>query len=210
MIRRSALSSRYGARSLLAGLVASMILTAGCQGMAMTQSTGATPTTGAEKMATEWPLTFTQHNFGAHCFDTIGCRITYAGFTHGVDREDEVSPPMSSYKGSREQLLRAGHVGKRNFPPPAKVSWRSRDGVPHEAEVDIGEIFKDRVVRHNVPREDYREDLGVADPDIVLEVNDRTINVYMRALIPTRAQQARGGASGYSRDELILAWTKTY
>ena len=164
MIRRSALSSRYGARSLLAGLVASMILTAGCQGMAMTQSTGATPTTGAEKMATEWPLTFTQHNFGAHCFDTIGCRITYAGFTHGVDREDEVSPPMSSYKGSREQLLRAGHVGKRNFPPPAKVSWRSRDGVPHEAEVDIGEIFKDRVVRHNVPREDYREDLGVADP----------------------------------------------
>lgn len=209
MIRRSARPSRYGARSLLAGLVAPMILTAGCQGMAMTQNTGTTTTTGAEKMATQWPLTFTQHNFGAHCFDTIGCRITYAGFTHGVDREDEVSPPMSSYKGSREQLLRAGHVGKRNFPPPAKVSWRSRDGVPHEATVDIGEIFKDRVVLHNVPQKDYRDDLGIADPDIVLEVNDRTVNVYMRALIPTRTEQA-GGAHGYSRDELVLAWTRTY
>ena len=117
---------------------------------------------------------------------------------------------MASYKVAREQLLRAGQVGKRNFPPPAKVCGRSRDGVPHEAEVDIGEIFKDRVVRHNVPREDYREDLGVVDPDIVLEVNDRTINVYMRALIPTRVKQTRGGASGYSRDELVLAWTKTY
>ena len=134
-------------------------------------------------------------------------RITIIKIVHSANKEFVVR----QYEiGLTQQLLRAGHVGKRNFPPPAKVSWRSRDGVPHEAEVDIGEIFKDRVVRHNVPREDYREDLGVADPDIVLEVNDRTINVYMRALIPTRAQQARGGASGYSRDELVLAWTKTY
>jgi hypothetical protein len=178
--------------------------------MAMTQRGINQTPIRADNTVADWPLTFVRHNFGAHCFDTIGCRITYAGFTHGVDSEDEVSPPMSSYKGSREQLLRAAHIGKRNFPPPAKVSWRSKDGAPHETEVDIGAIFKDRVVRHNVPRGDYRDDLGIADPDIVLEVNDRTVNVYMRALIPTRTEQAEGGARGYSRDELVLAWTRTY
>lgn len=194
----------------IVGLIASVVLAAGCQGMAMTQETRVSKTGESGAATTAWPLRFAQHNFGAHCFDTIGCRVTYAGFTHGVDRDDEVSQPMSSYKGSREQLLRAGHVGKRNFPPAAHLSWRSKDGVPHEADVDIGEIFKDRVVRHNVPREDYREDLGIADPDIVLEVNDRTVNVYMRALIPTKTEQSAGGARGYSRDELVLVWTKTF
>lgn len=210
MIWRSARTEKRGGPPVFAGLIVSMVLTAGCQGMAMTQETGAVRGGNGSEVATKWPLTFAQHNFGAHCFDTIGCRVTYAGFTHGVDRDDEVSPPMSSYKGSREQLLRAGHVGKRNFPPAAHLSWRSKDGVPHEADVDIGEIFKDRVVRHNVPREDYREDLGIADPDIVLEVNDRTVNVYMRALIPTKTEQSAGGARGYSRDELVLVWTKTF
>ncbi|SFV33690.1 MULTISPECIES: hypothetical protein [unclassified Pseudoxanthomonas] len=194
----------------IVGLIALVVLTAGCQGMAMTQETRVSKTGESGVATTAWPLRFAQHNFGAHCFDTIGCRVTYAGFTHGVDRDDEVSPPMSSYKGSREQLLRAGHVGKRNFPPAAHLSWRSKDGVPHEADVDIGEIFKDRVVRHNVPREDYREDLGIADPDIVLEVNGRTVNVYMRALIPTKTEHLSASARRYSREDLILVSSSNY
>ena len=210
MIWRSASTEKRGGPLVFAGLIASMALAAGCQGMAMTQETRTEGSIRADNTVADWPLKFVRHNFGAHCFDTIGCRITYAGFVHGVDHADEVSPPIASYKGSRDQLLRAGHVGKRNFPAPAKVTWRSKDGVPHEAEVDLDVIFKDRVVQHNVLREDYRADLGIADPDIVLEVNDRTISIYMRALIPTKTEHASGSAHGYSREDLVLVSSSTY
>ncbi len=210
MVWRSASTEKRGGPLLFSGLIASMVLVAGCQGMAMTQETRTEGSIRADNTVADWPLKFVRHNFGAHCFDTIGCRITYAGFVHGVDHADEVSPPMASYKGSRDQLLRAGHVGKRNFPAPAKVTWRSKDGVPHEAEVDLDVIFKDRVVQHNVLREDYRDDLGIADPDIVLEVNDRTISIYMRALILTKTEHASGSAHGYSREDLVLVSSNTY
>ncbi len=208
MVRRSGRANKEGERIALAALIVSLILAAGCHGGAAKR--GTKPLTTKDGVATVWPLRFVKHNFGAHCFDTIGCRITYAGFVHGVDHAEELSPPMASYKGSRDQLLRAGHVGKRNFPAPAKVTWRSKDGVPHEAEVDLDVIFKDRVVQHNVLREDYRDDLGIADPDIVLEVNDRTINIYMRAFIPTKTEHASGSAHGYSREDLVLVSSSTY
>lgn len=208
MVGRLGRANKEGGCVALAALMASLVLVAGCQSGAVTRETA--PVNRKDSVATVWPLKFVQYNFGAHCFDTIGCRITYAGFVHGADRADEISPPMASYKGSRDQLLRARHIGKRNFPAPAKVAWRSKDGVPHEAEVDLDVIFKDRVVKHNVLREDYRDDLGIADPDIVLEVNDRTISIYMRALIPTKTEHASGSAHRYSREDLILVSTSTF
>lgn len=208
MVGKSRSARQQVACSSLICFIAASMLGTGCQGIAMTQEARVTTKAGGEKMTTEWPLKFTQHNFGAHCFDTIGCRITYSGFVHGVDRDDEVSPPVSSYRAKHEQLLSAGHIARRNFPEPAKVHWRSKDGVSHEAEVDIGEIFKDRVVRHHVPRDEIHGDLG--DPDIILEVNDRTINVYMRAFVPTKTLQVPGNKYSGFRDDLILVWTKTY
>lgn len=67
--------------------------------MAMTQESGNGKASKIDNTVADWPLTFVQHNFGAHCFDTIGCKITYSGFTHGVDGDDEVSPPLASYRG---------------------------------------------------------------------------------------------------------------
>lgn len=179
--------------------------------MAMTQESGSPKTVGkVDNTVADWPLTFVQHNFGAHCFDTIGCRITYAGFTHGVEGSEEVSPPLVSRRGTREQILRAGHLARRNFPPPAHVVWRSKDGQPHEADIDIGEIFRDQKIVHRVPREDIREGVSITDPDIVLEVEDRTITVYMRAFIPTKELQVPGNPYSGHRDDLLRVWSRTY
>src|SRR3546814_14273196 len=76
-----------------------------------------------------------------------------------------------------------------NFPPAAIGTRRSKDGTPHHAEVDIGDIFKDRLIRHNLQREEISETSSISHPGIILEVNDRTINVYMRARIPTKELQ---------------------
>ena len=101
----------------------------------------------------------------------------------------------------------------RNFPAPAKVSWRSKDGQAHEAEIDFGEIFKDERVRHNVPREEVADMLDGEyrhEPSIILEINDRTIRVYMKAFIPTRQLQIPGNPISDARADVVLVETYTY
>lgn len=155
-----------------------------------------------------WPLKFRAHYFGAHCFDTLECEIRYRGFPHG--HKEGPSPSVASYGRSLEKLLSAGRGPIPNFPEPAKVTWRSMDGTPHEAEIDIGEIFKDQLIRHNVAREDATENATDGMPAIIIEVNDHTINVYMRATIWTKREQIPGNKYSHSREDLIKVFSRTY
>jgi hypothetical protein len=155
----------------------------------------------------DWPLWFVRHNFGAHCFDTRSCEVLYNHFPHG---SDDPSPSVASYERPLDKLLPASFLSIANFPPPAVVTWRSKDGTPLRTEIDIGEIFNDRLIRHNVAREDIPEGIGIHNPDIVLEVNDRTINVYMRAFIPTKELQVPGNKHSDFRNDLIEVYSRTY
>jgi hypothetical protein len=74
----------------------------------------------------------------------------------------------------------------------------------------MGEIFKDRLIRHNVPREKILEDSGMGDPEIIVEVDDRTINVYMRTFIPLKAPEISGNPHSDFNDELVLIFSQTY
>lgn len=155
----------------------------------------------------DWPLWFVRHNFGAHCFDTQSCEVLYNGFPHGSENP---SPSVASYGRPLDKLLTASFLSIANFPPPAVVSWRSKDGTPLRAEVNFDEIFGDRLIRHNVARDDIPEKAGIHNPDIVLEVNDRTISVYMRAFIPTKELQIPGNKYSDFRNDLIKVFSRTY
>ncbi|MDM0052216.1 hypothetical protein [Variovorax sp. J22R115] len=52
-------------------------------------------------------------------------------------------------------------------------------------------------------------DMGIT-PAIILEVNDRTINVYMRAHISTKELQVPGNRYSDFRNDLIKAFSQTY
>lgn len=165
--------------------------------------------------ANHFPLKFKRHDFAAFCYNTIGCEVIYANnnFTRPYSSGKVASPPPSS--DYREHWGFAGWGPIFNFPPPAQVRWRSMDGVSHEATVDIGAIFKDELVLYRVPNEEIREGafpgVGPADdPSVFLEVNDHTINVFMKAFIPTRTEQIPGNRLSEARADLVLAWTKTY
>ena len=106
--------------------------------------------------------------------------------------------------------LGASHLAIRNFPPPAQVSWRAKDGTSLQAQVDMAEIFKDGLIRHNLKREEISEAGSIPSPDIILEVNDRTINVYMRAYIPTKEFQIPGNKYSKHRNDLIKVYSRTY
>jgi hypothetical protein len=161
-----------------------------------------------------FPLTFKRHDFRAYCYNTIGCEVIYADNNFTRLYADKVAPPPRS-PNYRDDWGFASYGGIPNFPPPAHVRWKSLDGVSHEADVDIGAIFRDELVRYSVPNDQIREGAfpgpgPATDPSIFLEVNDRTINVFTKAFIPTKEQQIPGNKYSDSRGDLILAWTKTY
>lgn len=162
-----------------------------------------------------FPLTFKRHDFRAYCYNTIGCEVIYAGnnFTR-LYYGDKVAPPPSS-PDYRDNWGMSNYLGIQNFPPPAEVKWKSLDGVAREAQVDIGAIFKDELIRYSVSNDEIAEGLfpgpgPAGEPSIFLEVNDRTINVFMKAFIPTKTEQIPGNKNSDFRDDLILAWTHTY
>ena len=159
----------------------------------------------------QWPLKFKSHSFGAYCYDTRACTIHYANFEHG---SEEPSTPSATYGPGYLDHLDGGHIGIRNFPAPAKVSWVSKDGQAHTAEIDMGELFADEVIRHNVKRDEMSDVVDgeyKSEPAILLEVNDRTIRVYMRAMIFLKKRvEVAGHLRGDFKDELILVKTYTF
>lgn len=163
------------------------------------------------------PLHFKQHNFQAFCYNTIGCHILYNNHNFSPsagesDPDGYVSPPPKS-PDYRQDWLGTAYVDIPNFQPPVEVRWKSRDGEEHRASIDLAEIFKDELVWHRVAKEDmahFFEGPVAGSPDIFVEVNDRTINVYMTMFIPTKKEQVEGNQYSAFRNDIILAWTRTY
>jgi hypothetical protein len=182
----------------------------GCR-PAMSDPTNAiSPTIQPPAPTHQVPLHFVLHDFEALCFNTIGCKVVYAGRYQVNDPPDKISPPPPA---DLEQLWGPGEAGIRNFPPPAEVSWKSLDGVAHEAKVDFAELFKEQLIWHNVPKPDmadFYKGPVAGDPNIYLEVNDRTISVYTTMLIPTKTQQNPSDKDSYDRTDLFLVWTHSY
>lgn len=156
----------------------------------------------------DWPMFFKRHMFGAFCFDTQGCSVLYNRFEHGNPKP---TPPKSSLAPDRYDEIMIGSYGDLpNFPPPAQLRWRAKDGTELSAEIDLDALFADRLIRHNVPREEIPEDVSMGFTHVLIEIDDRTVSVYTRTLIPTRTEQVPGNRFSTSRNDLIQVWRRTY
>jgi hypothetical protein len=159
------------------------------------------------------PLKFDSHNFDAYCYNVTGCRVYYNNHNfspYAGDKDPNTLVSAAPRSADYRDRLQATYVGVTNFPSPVEVHWKSLDGVAHEATVDIGAIFKDQMILHRVPASDLPENAYVMPPDIIVEINDRTIYVFMRAFVPTKTQQRPGHEHSDYRNDLILAWSRTY
>lgn len=188
-------------------IVATALTTTGCQGMAATQGSNTAPPSEVDpRIVADWPLRFMRHNFGIATYAVQDCSVLYADRLHTSGSR----PALEDVHPNSLEAKTANHLMIRNFPPPAVVKWTSRDGVPLETEVDIGEIFKDQLVVHETSREEMSEYTPMVNPDIVMEINDRTINVYMKAFISLKAPRIEGNPHSDYRNDLVLAWSRTY
>lgn len=177
---------------------------------------GATPAN--DQADIPWPLTFDEFSFGVRCYNTLASNVLFMDHQFALDDEvDGPSGPPASAEW-KDRWMAGFIVGTEHMPPdPVEVRWTSLDGVSHQAEVDlIGDIFPSREVRHNVPKEDVNEQWAryeggkISAPQILMEINDRTISVYMKAHVLTKSFPVPGRTDVKSRLDLILVWSKTY
>ena len=188
--------------TLTAALAAASLLATGCQ-PAMSNQPRETSQMG---VGHEYPLRFTHHSFDAHCYNTKKCRVLYANAVQVNEEDPSPSPQRVDYQ---KLWGLATHVGIDNFPAPARVEWTSADGADLNAQVDIGSIFKDQLVLHNVPRDmlpvtTVKHGDG---PSIFLQINDRTLTVFMRQMVFLKNE---GPGTSPFQHELIEAWRVTY
>jgi hypothetical protein len=198
--------SRIDVLRAVFSLSAFLLLMTGCHPAMSTETDNASEQHADSSM---FPLRFVVHDFDAYCFNTLACTVIYNNydFTRLDAHKPSGPPPSADY---REHWPFASHIGISNFPPPAEVRWTSLDGASHEAQVDIGAIFKDQRVLYHVPDAEIPDRSWDGEPGIFLEVNDRTINVYMKAFIATKTAKISGNKYSNARADVILAWTHTY
>lgn len=124
-------------------------------------------------------IPFHDHVFGARCYDTLRCRVLYDNAY--IVKDDGPRGPFTA----RDRDNLGGGWGNLDFPSVARVNWVSKDGASHDEKIDLGEIFRSRMVRYADDLNVNDVDLGVppSAPDITLVVEDRSIHVYMKAWV---------------------------
>ena len=166
----------------------------------------------------DWPLWFDDYSFGARCYNTLRGSIIFARQQLGLTAEldgPSGQPHRPDWKDKWEASFNTGEDFKRHgFPSPVEIRWTALDGVEREVVLDLDAVFPERLILHKVSREEVREDWPTSRSlrrvEILLEVNDRTLNVYMRAWVVTKHLLDPDNPHSDSRRDLMLAWTHTY
>jgi hypothetical protein len=163
-----------------------------------------------------WPLTFDEFSFGSRAFNTLRCNVIFEKHQFALSNElDRPSGPPAD-PDWKEDWMASFNVFSEMLPVgPVEVRWTSMDGVEHFDEIDlIKDVCPGQVVLHNVPREEVNGDWARYDdkphPEILMEVNDRTINIYMKARVLTKLPPNPDRPDIVGRYDLVQAWSKTY
>ena len=172
----------------------------------------------AEAKRPDWPLWFDDYSFGVRCYNTLKSSVIFAGHQLSLDADlvgPSGQPHARDWKDTWDAFFGSGgELNRYGFPSPVEIRWTALDCVEREMVLDLDMVFPGRLILHSVPREEivegWESSPHLRHVEILLEVNDRVINVYMRACV-----LARGGASPDSVENVlhfdpILAWSQTY
>lgn len=171
-----------------------------------------------------WPLKFHTHTFDGWCMNTLACSIIYDRFQFGSRKYGVFGEPIDFPSGPPPEDWKKFWHGRKpifaddgnTFPGPVHIEWTSLNGAQNNVSIDLDEIFSERLVLHSLSLDEIRKtwletlSFKPISPNILIEVNDRAIRIYMRALIVGGSEQDPVNPDGYLRDDLILAWERIY
>ncbi len=160
---------------------------------------------GSRAMANEGELKFTTHDLNIQAYSISDVNLVYAGSPHELSAgqltraktvEDE-----TRYPGGKSGSYQA-------FAGPVQIDWRSKDGTQIKYALDLDAVFKDRKILHteDVSKLYKPEPVYGGEPTIIIELNDRTLNVYMFVTMRLEHDETKR----IHHDHRTLAFSKTF
>jgi hypothetical protein len=153
-------------------------------------------------------LKFSTHDFGILCYGGIAnLEIVYAGSPHELCFDTPAREKLPSDEKRVPGFLSGSYPA---FAGPVEMEWNARDGIHLTHTIDLDEVFKDRVVLHTADSARIYEAKPISggEPTIIVEVNDRTVSVYMKVSL----QLVRADPTDTGRDRsthFTRAYSKT-
>jgi hypothetical protein len=152
-------------------------------------------------------LHYSRHGFGAYCFDTTRCRVEYG---HRTEIDSHVESPKWP-DGDPPDLVPTT-LAIDNFPSSAHIVWTAIDGSTHDVTLDVASIFSTQeiLLPSDLDLADIPKDVALVEPGIILVVNGRRIEMYMRAYVPTERPQNPDDPLSDYRYDLVKAFSSDY
>jgi hypothetical protein len=135
-------------------------------------------------MAQEHVIKFGKHHsLELYCYDASDATIRYSRTYVGRYTRDDESDPRDlapSKKTGDEKHQKPHMLGYPVFAGTVRLSWHDLQDNPIEYTFTFDEIFPDRIIPHPKDLDDQIiwEDPLFNDPGIILEINDRALNIY--------------------------------
>ena len=139
---------------------------------------------GVNGMAQEHIIRFGErHDLGLRIYDASDAYLRYSNtFTgsHTREYDDEPRDVAPSKKPGDEENMRATMLAYPIFAGPVRLSWHDLNDELIEYTFDLNDTFPDKSIPFPKELEDrifWGEPLD-GDPGIILEIIDRTLNIY--------------------------------
>ena len=153
------------------------------------------------------PLTFKKHGFAVNCYSARDVQVIY-GYIANSSYSCGAGKIARAKRVEDEKRYWGGTGGIPAFTGPAKIHWYSKDGAEHAYQLSLDEVFKGKKILHTEDPTRIAQYNPPTEPIIIVEVNDRTLNVYMDTFIYLIADPNVKG-SEESRN-IHLAFTKKF
>lgn len=158
---------------------------------------------GNNTMNNDNTLKFSQHDLNIQVYSASDVYLVYAGTPHTLAK-GSLAAAKTERDNNRYPNFKSGTYP--TFAGPVEVKWTAADGSKLHASLDFDQIFKERKVLHQDDASRlYKNDPTDGDPTIIVEVNDRSLNVYM--FVTLRLEK---GADIEHHEWRTLAFSKTY
>lgn len=160
-------------------------------------------------------LTFDEHTFNLKCYRASDMKVAYGNY-HSLGLSNRAYTPNHERRICRAKKLsdndsRGSMIGLYSaFEGPLHVQWHALDDSVINATVDLDEIFPDKEIPNNEDPKQIDWNFPTSGlPAIVIEVNDRTLNIYSDVTILLEAPD-HNPSHRISKRNRKLVFSKTY
>lgn len=161
-------------------------------------------------------LTFDKHDLHLDCYSASDLKIGYGNYRrHGLynreyNRDHQRIIARAKVPEDDTRFLSGGMGSYRSFEGPLRVQWHSLDDSIIDTTIDLNEIFPDKVIPNKEnPNRIYWPIPTTGNPVIVIEVNDRTLNIYSDADISIVPEDGNVSNRTSHRNRNLM-FSKTY